>query len=137
MIVKIIRARNGCSWKIYAVCTDRKDCQVSDFLLKLPSNFENSRDRLIALLDHVLKDGPRLLPDDICHTIADGIWQFSVGRLRVAWFYDEGKVIICTHGFMKKTKKTEKANIERALKAKELYFTDKERKNLTILNDED
>ena len=137
MYIQKIHATEGCAWRIYAVCSDRGDCQVAEFLSTQPSNLEANRDRLIALLDHVVKNGPRRLPDDICHQLADDIWEFITGRLRVAWFYDEGKLIVCTHGFVKKSQKTKKSDIKRAVNAKNLYFKEKERNNLILINDEE
>lgn len=88
---------------------------------------------MLALLDHVVSKGPQRLPEDICHQIADGIWQFAAGKLRLAWFYDDGKLIVCTHGFVKKTQKTKKSDIQRAVEAKKLYLKDKEQNNLILI----
>lgn len=135
MYIQKIRTKGGCAWRIYAVCSDRGDCQVAEFLSNQPSNLEANRDRLIALLDHVVSKGPQRLPEDICHQIADDIWQFATGRLRLAWFYDEGKIIVCTHGFVKKSQKTKKSDIQRAVEARKLYFKDKGQNNLMPIND--
>jgi phage-related protein len=32
----------------------------------------------------------------------------------VLWFYDEGRLVICSHGFVKRTRKTPAAELERA-----------------------
>jgi hypothetical protein len=130
MYIQRIRTINGCTWRIYAVCSDRGDCPVAEFLTNQPSNFEANRDRLIALFDHVVKNGPRLLPEERCHQIANDIWEFIAGKLRIAWFYDEGKIIVCTHGFVKKTRKTKKSDTQKALDARKLYFLDKEQGKL-------
>ncbi len=130
MYIQKIRTKEGCAWRIYAVCSDRGDCQVVEFLSDQPSNLEANRDRLIALFDYVVEKGPRLLPEDRCHQLADDIWEFIAGRLRIAWFYDEGKLIVCTHGFVKKSQKTKKSDIQRAVDAKKLYFKEKEQNNV-------
>lgn len=70
--------------------------------------------RLEAIADH----GPQYLPE-ISHQIEPDIWQTEQGRLRVLWFYDRGRVIVCTHGFVKKTQKTPES--ERALARQVLW----------------
>jgi len=54
-----------------------------------------------------------------------GLYEIRVkyGRdiFRIFCFFDEGKLIIVTSGFQKKTQRTPKKEIERALKIKEEY----------------
>lgn len=64
--------------------------------------------RLEAMADH----GPQYLPE-ISHQIEPDIWQTEQGRVRLLWFYDRGRVIICARGFIKKTRKTPES--ERAM----------------------
>lgn len=64
--------------------------------------------RLEAMADH----GPQYLPE-ISHQIEPDIWQTEQGRVRILWFYDRGRVIVCSHGFIKQTRKTPES--ERAL----------------------
>lgn len=137
MYIQKIRTKGGCAWRIYAICSDRGDCQVAEFLSNQPSNLETNRDRLIALFDYVVENGPRRLPEDRCHQIAEDIWEFITGKLRIAWFYDEGKLIVCTHGFVKKSQKTKKSDIERAVNAKKLYFKAKETNSLIRIENEE
>lgn len=44
---------------------------------------------------------------------------------RIFCFFDEGKLIILTNGFQKKTQKTPKQEIEKALKIKQQYHEEK------------
>lgn len=45
---------------------------------------------------------------------------------RIFCFFDEGRLVILANGFQKKTQKTSKQEIEKALKIKEEYENDKE-----------
>jgi len=45
---------------------------------------------------------------------------------RIFCFFDKGKLIIILNGFQKKTQKTPKMEIERALKLQKKYFDEKE-----------
>ncbi|WP_457288684.1 type II toxin-antitoxin system RelE/ParE family toxin [Pedobacter sp. UYP24] len=42
---------------------------------------------------------------------------------RIFCFFDDGKLIVLANGFQKKTRKTPKAEIEKALKIKNQYGT--------------
>ena len=91
---------------------------------------------MLQLLERVAQAGPPR-NDVICHKIQDDIWEFIKGRLRVFWFYDQGRVVVCTHGLVKSTQRTPKSDIERAVHVKELYFLAKEQGNLVIEDDND
>ena len=55
----------------------------------------------------------------------DGLYEIRVkigsDVFRIFCFFDRGKLIILANGFQKKTQKTPKEEIERALKIKEEY----------------
>lgn len=111
------------SWSIVGVCTDRGDCPVDDFLSGLDANFQKDADRVRALFTHVAKQGPNLLPVEISHNIAPEVFEFIRGRLRIAWFYGTGgKIVVCSHGFVKKGQKTPRAEIEAAQRARNSYL---------------
>ena len=46
---------------------------------------------------------------------------------RVFSFFDEGKLIVLVNGFIKKTRKTPKSEIELAEKLKKQYFDEKDK----------
>ena len=49
--------------------------------------------------------------------------------LRIFYFFAEGKIIVLANGFQKKTQKTPKSEIEKALKIKREYENEKQYKN--------
>lgn len=59
----------------------------------------------------------------------DGLYEIRVQQgsdiFRIFCFFDKGKLIIVTSGFQKKTQKTPKNEIEKALKIKEEYYAEK------------
>jgi phage-related protein len=103
------------AWTIAAVCTDRGDCSLWEFLsegVEDPGGTPSSRSqlgkekvRMLARLRLIALHGP---PRNaaVSHQIEPEIWQIEEGRLRVLWFYDSGKLIIASHGFVKRTRKT-------------------------------
>lgn len=59
----------------------------------------------------------------------DGLYEIRVKNgsdiFRIFCFFDEGKLVVLANGFQKKTQKTPKQEIEKALKIKKEYGTDK------------
>src|SRR5690606_3986251 len=65
----------------------------------------------------------------------NGLYEIRVQSgsdiFRIFCFFDEGKLIVLANGFQKKTQKTPKREIEKALKIKEEYETEKRSTNIT------
>ena len=59
----------------------------------------------------------------------EGLYEIRVQQgndiFRVFCFFDEGRIIVLSNGFQKKTQKTPKNEIEKALKIKREYETEK------------
>jgi phage-related protein len=60
---------------------------------------------------------------------ADALFEIRIKQgsdiFRIFCFFDEGKLIVLINGFQKKTQKTPKPEIERALKIKKEYYDEK------------
>jgi len=58
----------------------------------------------------------------------DGLYEIRIhlgsDMFRIFCFFDEGKLVVLANGFQKKTQKTPKKEIEKALKIKEEYEND-------------
>jgi phage-related protein len=125
------------SWSVVGVCNDRGDCPADDFLSGLDANSQKDADRIRALFSHVAKQGPLHLQVEVSHNLAPEIFEFIRGRLRVAWFYGEsGRIVVCSHGFVKKGRKPPRSEIERAKKAKADYVTACRKGTVTIVGEE-
>lgn len=126
MILEIIVKGNFTVCGIVMLNNDDLDCTFffSEEWMPPNSRWERSRIKLMRQIDLAAKD-PKLVTI-CCHSIAPEIWQFKSGPYRIPWFYDEGKLIICSHVFVKKQKKTPKAERDRAIKAREDYLKAKE-----------
>jgi len=59
----------------------------------------------------------------------EGLYEIRVQQrsdiFRIFCFFDDGKLVVLTNGFQKKTQKTPKQEIEKALKLREEYYADK------------
>jgi len=88
--------------------------------------------KLSALLTRVANDG---LPNDtnIFKELKgeDGLCEFKTsGGLRLLCFWDEGSLIVTTHGYLKDKQKAPKRELDRAQNLRRDYFTNKERGEL-------
>lgn len=59
----------------------------------------------------------------------DGIFEIRIQQgsdiFRIFCFFDDGKLIVLANGFQKKTQKTPKSEIEKAIKIKQEYESEK------------
>lgn len=90
--------------------------------------------RLLARFAEMAENGP---PRNvkICHQIEQDLWQIESGRIRTLWFYDEGRLIVLSHGFVKKTQRTPEAERAIARDCLRRYREAKTRRGLRILED--
>jgi len=96
------------TWTVYAACGDDGSCPLLDFIASLDTK------RGAKVLRDLRVYVPTSEPADWVRARfsaalvgSDGIFEFrwptrGGGTPRVFWFYDEGRVIICSHGLDKK-----------------------------------
>lgn len=123
------------SWAVLAACSDRGDCLLTEFLQGLEGRLGKQARRAWSLLDVVASIGPPR-NTDVSHRLAPDIWEFISGDLRILWFYDERKVVVCSHGFVKQRQKTPKAHLEQAEAVRSRYFEAKSKSALRIDDEE-
>ncbi|MDP4239651.1 MAG: type II toxin-antitoxin system RelE/ParE family toxin [Bacteroidota bacterium] len=87
------------------------------------------KDKIIWTLD--LIEEFQIVPETYLKHIenSDGLFEIRVQQgsdiFRIFCFFDHGKLVIITNGFQKKTQKTPKQEIDKALKIKQEYENDK------------
>ncbi|HYD90731.1 MAG TPA: type II toxin-antitoxin system RelE/ParE family toxin [Flavobacterium sp.] len=97
-----------------------------DFFIKQK---EKVKDKIIWTFDLIqeLKRVPETYLKHIENT--DGLFEIRVQQasdiFRVFCFFDKGQLVVLANGFQKKTEKTPKKEIEKALKIKEEYESEK------------
>jgi phage-related protein len=72
--------------------------------------------KIIALLQRAADFGPPINEEKFKKLCSEGIYEFKSYQVRILCAFEKGKVIILTHGFMKKSKKTPSNEIERAIR---------------------
>ena len=100
-------------------------CPLTESLLNLGANYQKSIAGLISMLGKFSEHGQRMLNDGICHEIDENekLFEFIKGDLRLIWFYGKGnKIVICSHCFIKKGRKTPPPEKAIATKIKRAYF---------------
>ena len=135
MKIKRFPGLEGLEWKIYSVCDEQGVSEVEQLFTGGILCKKDDLSRLLYMLDRVSKVGPSTFPKDICHDFGDGLWQFTAHSIRLMWFYDEGKVVVCTHGFVKKRAKTNNSEINKAKSIKKEYFSRRFSGTLTKIED--
>jgi len=94
--------------------------------------------RMLALLRQQIPSSGPPHNEEISKQLDGDIYEFrrTPNRgpaLRVLWFYDEGKVIVCTHGFWKTTQKTPSAEIQKAQQLRKDYLRAKRSNSIRII----
>ena len=93
-----------------------------EFFIKQKSKVQ---DKIIWTLD-LIEQLPRV-PETYLKYLegTDGLYEIRIKLgsdiYRIFSFFDEGKLVVLTNGFQKKTQKTPKQEIEKALKIKKEY----------------
>lgn len=123
-------------WRIVAICQSASECQVDDFLSGLQSNLAKHSKSMRQMLATAAIHGPTHFHKDVCHNISDGVYQFTKGDLRVSWFYDGNKMVICCQAAIKKGRKTPQPFIDASEACMREYKLQKSRSNITELPEE-
>ncbi|HBB65805.1 MAG: hypothetical protein A2X28_03500 [Elusimicrobia bacterium GWA2_56_46] len=98
-----------------------RDCPVRDFLAGLPVKVKAKVAKWLQLLQEEGSDLKRPYAD----MLRDGIRELRVsfGHIEVRLLYFiEGKTIVLTHGFLKKTPQTPATEIEKAIGCRADWF---------------
>lgn len=101
---------------------------ATDFLDELPVKVAK---KIYWTID-LIRSTP-VIPDLYLKRIegTDGLWEIRVifggDIFRIFCFFDEGKLIVLANGFQKKTQKTPKREIEKALRIRDEYNAEKQK----------
>lgn len=126
-------------WTICAPILGNKDLSTFElFIDEVGGNYEANLAGIAVLIEQHANMGSKSFNTSQCHYVdqADQIYEYIKGKLRVFWFEDEGRVIVCTHGILKKSQKTPKADIEKAKRIKGLYLKAKQDSRIELLDEE-
>ena len=90
---------------------------------------EADQKQVDAILERMADHGP-ILNVEKSRELEDGIYEFKTKNVRILWFYDEGRIVLISHGKMKNelTKNSSyRPEIDRATRLRARWRAQKER----------
>jgi phage-related protein len=124
----------GAASRVYLLA-DGSNCPAEDFLTETATLHPDEFAKLTKLLDHSCDYG---LPKNKqkVNTLGDGLCEFkTIGGLRLIWFWDANRIILCTHGFLKKRQTTPPGELATAAKWKKAYESAKSASQVRFIED--
>jgi len=127
----------GDAFRIYAVSSPTDD-PCHDFLTTVQLEQPNEHAKLMARLQRSADHGPPR-NEEQCKQL-DGkrpeetVYEFKTHKLRLFWFYDENRLILCANGIVKGTKKEQNQAIAVARRWKADYLAAKDAKKIQIIS---
>lgn len=97
------------------------ESEINDYLMNLAKKAVTNKDariqfKQITLCIELLKNHGTRLSSNITKHIIDDIWELRPGKNRVLYFYFKDNKFVLLHIFRKKTQKTPKSEIEKAIR---------------------
>jgi len=122
-------------FQVFAVKSGQSDHDILTLFQNLQPDNSRDSNAITSAMARLKKlaHKPDSLPSSICHNLFRDIWQLRSDTYRILWFYDKGRVIVCTHFFVKKSRKTPQEEIKRANLLREEYFKAKSEGTLKII----
>jgi len=102
-------------WKLECYLDARGSNPVNQFIESLPVN---ERASIRARIDFLGEIGNRAR-EPLSKSIGNGLFELRVKSIRIFYCFKPGGVIVLLHGFMKKSQKTPRRELEIALKRME------------------
>jgi hypothetical protein len=120
--------RRGARFRLIAIGTQEHEkihLPYLDFQEQALCQASKEWPKLVRILDYFAELGPPK-DEEKSKFLRDEIFEFRTkGGLRLLWFYDEGRVVICVNGYIKQGQKTPNAEIDAAIQWKNDYLTAK------------
>lgn len=107
----------GAKFQICAII-ENGQCLVKDFIDSLN---ESSQKKIMALLKYAAENGPPINKEKFQKLTDHELFEFKDYQTRIFCAFDKGRMIILTHGFIKKKDKPPKSEITRAYELLEKY----------------
>ena len=123
-------------WTVLAVYADEERCDVLDLANGLRRDDPREFARLMRAFDRLSASGqPRNVRRS--RPLAHGIFELKTqGGVRVLYFFDEGRVVVCSEAMPKPKQRGLALAIERAASSRWRYLNDKRRGALRIVEDQ-
>ncbi len=130
--------------KVVAVTKEDADgsekCPVTDFLHEQPKERSGTAKGFKSLFERYAEGGRNKLTKSLFHEVdsKENIWEFIKGSLRIFCYVDnDEKLVLLTHGTLKKTQKVSKKEVNHAISVKKKYLEAKKESNIILENVDD
>jgi len=107
----------GDKFQIYGLVINGT-CEAENFLYELS---DKEKAKITPLLHYTVNNGLLRNEQKFKH-IGDDLFEFKGFQSRILCFFDKGKLVILSHGCIKKRDKLDPSEIKKARKRKEDYF---------------
>lgn len=135
-----LRSLHKGAWTVLAPEDDDRACEVLDQLEALAGDKKTKATAagFLAQWEQVPVEGPRRLGTDIYHRIDEDnqIYEFVKRDHRLVCFEADGRIVVCSHIFRKKSQKTPNAEKMKAADLREKYYEAARLGNIEIVDDE-
>lgn len=123
-------------WTVLGVCDERGDCRVATFLDEINSVGGADAHQMQALIAIVARNGPPR--NERRSRRLDGpIYELKTrSGIRIPYFYDDGRVVVCTEALRKPKQAELRRVIQRAAATHARYLRAKQR-NALVVTEED
>jgi putative component of toxin-antitoxin plasmid stabilization module len=128
-MVVVYEINRGTRFRLVAIGTqenERINLPYFEFQKEAMRRAPKEWPKLARILDYVVQSGAPKSAEK-SKPLREGIFEFRTkGGLRLLWFYDEGRVVICVNGYIKQGQKTPAQQINEAIEWKNRYFEAKQ-----------
>jgi phage-related protein len=113
------------TWTVLAIARSETECELKEVLAQPDSNDLGARMLRFLVLALPASGPPK--NEERSKQLDAGIYEFRMTpkrgpALRVLWMYDEGRRVVCIHGYWKTTQRTPPAEIEKARRSRSDYL---------------
>ena len=122
-------------WRVVAVCDSGGDCPLLDFLGSFEEPGDAEARKMMALIKWTSRDGPPKNKEK-SNPLGDYIFELKTTSFRVLYFFDQDRLIVCSHGFRKQTKKCPPGEKASAVKTRQEYFEAKKQGGLVFKDEQ-
>jgi phage-related protein len=112
----------GQAFTLYAILQGE---DVGEYLRKLEQNNTSAHDQIVRRIHQLAERGPSRKKDEF-NDLGHDLYEAKARKgPRIIFFYDQNRIVICSHAFNKQGQKTPRKEIEKALNRKLNYFETK------------
>ncbi len=121
-------------WDIVAACDSGGDCPLLDFLGSFEEPGDVEARKMMALIKWTSRYGPPKNKEK-SNALGDDIFELKTTSFRVLYFFDQDRLIVCSHGFRKKTRRCPPTEKAFAVRVRRDYFQAKKQGGLVLLDE--